>query len=138
MKALKKGVLPIAVLSVVLCSGCCVPSILFPKTGAHGVVLDQFNKPVSGAKMSAAWIPVRFFYMSAPSYEMRLETAHDGTWRFYRRKVENMGIRLLPMEGYELVESAYRVGLYGGQCPTNDFILRLRKIEPAQLPGQVK
>ena len=81
--------------------------------------------------MNAGWTPVRFLYMVAPSYDKSFETEQDGTWRFYRRKVESMGLRLLPTEGYELVEDAYRVGLYGGQCPTNDFILRLRKIEQA-------
>lgn len=114
--------------------GCCAPPFLFPRTGAHGIVLDQYGKPIPKVKMNVAWTPVRFFYMFAPAYNDPFEAEIDGSWRIYRRKVENMHIGPIPHEGYAYFSQDDKdslVSLYGGQCPTNDFILRMRKIEPA-------
>ena len=121
---------------VLLCAGCCcVPPILFPRTGAHGVVLDEDNHPIPNAQLEAQWYTVRFSSMLAlpivlPTYSTKFSTDNDGKWFFYERKVDSMSIVILPREGYERQADAYAVDLRGGQCPTNDFILRLRKIGP--------
>ena len=127
-------IISFSLLIAVLTSGCLAPPILFPKTGAHGFVVDQNGMGIAKAPLRAGWTPVRFFYMFAPSYDEMIETKDDGSWRFYARKIEHMGIRLLPKAGYEYFsqnDADSLVQLYGGQCPTNDFILRLRRIETA-------
>ena len=137
MKTPMKWICYITTLAVIFCAGCCcVPPIFFARTGAHGIVLDQYDKPVPRAKLNASWHPIRFFYMSAPSYDVNFEAGSDGKWRFYRRKVEQMHIDLVPQVGYERVPNAYSISLpgtpwFGRDNPTNDFVLRLLRIAPA-------
>ena len=119
-------------------SGCLAPPILFPRTGAHGVIMDQYDNPVPNAKLQAVWWPVRFFYMFADTGDKYFQSGKDGSWRYYTRKVEELHIELIPQDGYERQPDAYMVSLYNGQCPTNDVILRLRKIEPSPPSKETK
>jgi len=114
-----------------LLTGCLAPPIMFPRTSAHGVVVDQYGKPVPNAELKASWTPVRIFYMVAPVEEEHFKAHANGTWRFSVRKVERLFITAIPPQGYEKssARDARTPEIHGGERSTNTFILKLRKIE---------
>lgn len=115
-----------------LLSGCLAPPIMFSKTTAHGMVVDQYGNPVPNAELKASWAPFRVFYMVAPVYNEQFHAATNGCWEFSVRKANGLSVEVLPSTGYAGVVSGHDRTtpiLNAGECPTNNFILKLRKIE---------
>ena len=136
--------LVVAVL-VLMCNGCCCFPFLYPKTGAHGVVVDQYDRPVANVKMQASW-SFRSLHdvMMARGAKQDFSTDGEGKWFFYRRDAERMYIEAAPPAGYKyaLREDRVRATYFGplgsGECPTNDVLLRMIKIEPNPNPKEAK
>ena len=114
-------------------SGCVmVPPILYPRTAAHGVVVDQNDQPVPNAPMKAYWHPHRLLYMFGPAYSDDFKAGPDGSWKFSVRKVDQyLFVEACPPAGYDesLGGELRMVKIWRWSCPTNNFVLRLRKIE---------
>ena len=124
---------------IVSVSGCVlVPPIFYPRTAAHGVVLDQNDRPVSDAPMKAYWEPHRLLYMFGPAYSEDFKAGPDGSWRFSVRKVDQyLDIEALPPAGYESITGELRmIEIWRWTCPTNNFVLRLRKTDDGGKKGQ--
>jgi len=81
---------------------------------------------------------------------MRPQSAHnfssdsEGKWVFYTRDAEHMYIEATPPAGYnyalreDRVRATYLGPLRNGECPTNDVILRMIKIETTPNPKEAK
>jgi hypothetical protein len=113
-------------------TGCLAPPFLFPRTSAHGVVVDQYGNPVPKAELKASWEPYRAVFWDAPIYKEQFHARHDGTWEFSVRKSVALSVEVLPSPGYAGVVSGHDRTtpiLNAGECPTNAFVLKLRKIE---------
>ncbi len=125
----------LAVLLVSMQSGCLIPPIVFPPTRVHGVLLEEDGTPIEGATVEARSYPPRLIIWATPMIRDELTTKRDGKWSYSARKVGRLVIEAIPPEGYqrywlpgdELVRSI--IGpFYDGDCPTNCFVLQLRKI----------
>lgn len=129
---------------VLFSTGCGTPLVypFFPLTGAHGVVLDQYDNPVPNCDMEASWVPASWgFIMMPPMHVDKFCTDQQGKWKYYRRDADDLDIAARPPNGYEVYGHVrlFTAGSFkNGQCPTNDFILRLRKIESTQSPKEVQ
>jgi len=126
-----------SLLAAMSVTGCVmIPPMFYPRTGAHGVVVDQYNRPVPNAPMQASWEPHRLLYMFAPSYQEDFEAGPDGSWTFYVRKVDQyLYIRAFPPAGYESAGIQLRgAKVWRWTCPTNNFVLHLRKIDDGGNP----
>jgi len=110
----------------------------FPKrTGAEGVVLDQYNQPVPNAPLEASGLARSWswtvFYTGF--YESKFSADEQGKWCFYRRDADRMSIDAKDIPGYKRCEgsSIYPIipagRIYYGQYITN-VVLRLRKLDP--------
>jgi hypothetical protein len=142
---MKKSAKVIVGILAILFSGYCFPFFLFPKTGAHGWVVDQYNNPVSNVVMQASWVPASLWFVMMPAVrQQNFHSNGEGYWSFCRRNAEDLEIEALPPSGYEPVWRPNErkdtiVGLFkNGECPTNDYILRMIKIEPPSQPKDPK
>ena len=107
--------------------------LIFPaRTGAEGVVLDQYGQPVPNAPMgahgyaiSACW----FFF--GPFYHYRFQSDAQGRWHTDRNDADRMMIRTYPSPDYDYTPGAadYTMAdfIHYGQYQTN-VVLRLQKI----------
>ncbi len=111
-------------------TGC---SCFFPKTGAHGVVLDQNNISVPHVSMRATWVqPSSLYPFMRPQFHQNFTAGADGQWRFCTRDADHLYIEARPPSGYEVFGHVreFTVGpINSGEYRTN-VVLRLRKIEP--------
>jgi hypothetical protein len=110
--------------------------MFFPRTGAHGRVVDQYNNPVSNVAMQATWVRASLSFVMMPPMRQRFFSSdRNGYWSFYGHDVEDLQIEAFPPAGYEPVWRLNErkdtiAGLFkSGECPTNDYILRMIKIE---------
>lgn len=127
---------------VIFMSGCGTFLVypFFPRTGAHGVVLDQYDKPVTNCEIQALWVPASMgCIMMPPQYVDCFQTDQLGKWEYYRRDADHLSFQANPPMGYSRLPHLPRQrwpeetdSIDSGQCPTNDFILRLRKLESVQ------
>ena len=136
---MKVLVVCVSVLSV-LCVGC---FCFFPRTGARGVVVDQYNNPVPNASMQASWVPVALrFFMLPPQQQRNFNADERGNWSFYSRGADGLFIEATGGDGCEVQSLGFdktRIGpLRSGACLTNIFILHLNRIEPALQPKDAK
>jgi len=130
---------------VILCNGCCCLPFLYPKTGVHGRVVDQYDNPVSNVAMQARWVPAWEWFVMMP-HQCRGNFLADsrGRWSFYKWDVEDLYIEAMPPAGYnyalrdDRVRATYIGPFRSGECPTNDFILRMIKIAPQPQPKETK
>ena len=116
---------------------------IFPlRTGAEGVVLDQYDKPIpnvkleaSGAAVSTSWI------LFGPELEYTFHSDKQGRWHTYRRDADRMMIDAYPPAGYGHIpdSAAYHMQdfVFYGEYRTN-VVLRLQKIEPPAQPKETK
>ena len=134
------------VLTAVATSGCGTFLVrpFFPKTGAHGVVVDQYDNAIPNCEMEASWVPDSLgFVMMPPMHTARFRANRDGRWTYGRRDADDLDIAAIPPNGYEVFGHVrvFTAGpIQNGQCPTNDFILRLRKIDQTTnaMPSTIK
>lgn len=128
---------PFWITVAILSNGCLAPPILFPSTGGYGVVVDQDGHPLANAKVKAQWIPSRLVPFIADAESANVSVEPDGTWRFYKRKVEHMGISAYAPQGYEPWIDNKGIDLYSGQHVTN-VVFQFHKIQPTQSPKESK
>jgi hypothetical protein len=115
---------------------------VFPlRTGAQGVVLDQYDQPVPNAEMrahgqarSAQWFLFGWFGCGLYEYSFRADRL--GKWKFHRMDADDMWIEAGPPVGYDWgCDGQTSFGtegyIYYGKYRTN-VVLRLRKIEPPE------
>lgn len=127
----------------VLLSGCgtFLTKPLFPRrTGAEGVVLDQYNQPVPGAPLDVWWTThswaSTYFGMFWGKNDVHFQADNLGCWSFYRRDADMMWIDVRDIPGYQRCEgSLIQDRVYYGQYKTN-VVLRLHKIEPPSVGGK--
>ena len=110
----------------------CLGTVSCRTTGAHGVVIDQNGSPVRNCEMEASWISTWWwFIMMPPMSTTSFRADSDGKWRFHKLFADDLDIAARPPNGYEVFGHVrvFTAGSFqNGQCPTNDFVLRLRKI----------
>lgn len=112
----------------------------YPRTGAHGIVVDQFDHPVANCDMRADCITVStrlFLFPSGRNYSFKADK--NGRWEFYTRDADDLYIKAMLPTGYgpfwtagDLRIRSIMSPLRDGQCPTNDVVLRVRRIEPLE------
>ena len=100
----------------------------YPRTGAHGIVVDQFDHPVTNCEMTARWTPESLlFVFLPPQRSAHFQPDKDGRWRFYMRDADLMYIGIYRSTGAGTAECLAWIGsLRSGECPTNNVIFRLR------------
>lgn len=117
-------------LIVSLCmSSCAIPHVLTPRIEASGVVLDQYDKPVTNAQVRVTWLPVTMFPAMPTGERLLLQTNTEGEWSLSMRGINQMSLRALPPKGYGYERGKdYTVEIvrHGRQTKTN-CILRLEK-----------
>jgi len=127
----------ICVLALGLLAGCVMitPSIFYPKTSVHGVVLDQDDKPVPNVKIEVRkdwpYSMIGLITMSGPCSIWNIRSDEQGRWKVSARKVGRLYVEAIPPGGYKRPDTTRSevAGPFGsGDCPTNDFILRLEKL----------
>jgi hypothetical protein len=115
---------------------------IFPaRTGAEGVVLDQYDTPIPNVELAASGIALSKSWILYPGlYRCRFHCDAQGRWKFYRRDARDLVIEAHPPSGFtrcqdsRLSESGR---LYYGHYRTN-VLLRLHKIEPPEQPKEAK
>ena len=127
--------LTLAVLLVCIQSGCLIPPIVFPPTRVHGVLLEEDGTPMEGATVEARSYPPRLIMGAAAMTLEQLTTKRGGKWSYSARKVGDLYIEAIPPRGYKRFslpgdESVRSIigPFHDGDCPTNCFVLQLRKI----------
>lgn len=121
---------------LVLAVGCGTVLVrpFFPRTGAHGIVVDQFDRPVTNCDMRADWVPVSWEWVLLPTQSKRhFQTDKDGRWRFNMRDANYMYIGPSRWTMWGTEEFLGSIGpIRSGECPTNEFIFRLEITQPDQ------
>lgn len=130
----------ICLVTLGLLAGCMMitPSIFYPKTSVHGLVLDQNDKSVPSVKIEVRkdwpYSMIGLITMSGPCSKWNIEGDEQGRWKVSARKVGRLYVEAIPPSGYKPVwpENSRKETIAGpfgsGECPTNDFILRLEKL----------
>lgn len=102
------------------------PSIFYPKTSVHGIVVDQNNDPVTNVQVEASYHPPRLIIWATPTVVKRLQTDVNGKWSFSARKVGCLYFEAFPPAGYKpAILPNNHLGsrsekFNDGGCPTND------------------
>ncbi len=138
-RAVRRTVTLLAATWLLICaSGCLIPPIVFPKTKVHGIVVDQDGCPLPHAEIITRQNPPRFIIWATPTIRERIRADANGRWRYSARKVGRLIIEAIPPQEYEeyWLPGDQRVRsiigpFYDGDCPTNCFVLQLRKIPDA-------
>ena len=116
---------------VVGSAGCLAPPILFPRTTASGVVLNQNGDPVPRAALRAYWHPLRLIPMTGPAYHEDFATDGDGLWEFHVRKVATwLQIEVVPTGGQLSDRQSVQIG--SGQTRTNVVFILKHGADPSK------
>jgi hypothetical protein len=142
---LRKVKIWLCMLICLFLTGCPSLPLLWPKTSVHGIVIDQEGQPVPSIELRANYYPPRW-YMFPPGITEHFRADSGGKWRFSARKVGDLYILAIPPDGYKRLPAVVpdhgwpeRVGpFHDGDCPTNDFVLRIQRIEPPTQPKETK
>ena len=126
-------------------AGCMIPPIVFPPTRVHGVVLDQDNNPVTNVTLEASSEPPRLNFWFTPTVTHHFKADKYGRWRYTERKVGRLFIEAMKPLGYDTYyrpedgENGALIGPFSdGDCPTNEYALRLRKLSPEEFAAAEK
>jgi len=118
------------------------PPIFYPKTSVHGFVADQYDAPVSNVGIEV-WKDWPFTFLSVFTYDCphskwNIRSDEQGRWKVSTRKVGRLFVEAIPPEGYRLfTKRLEKAGPFGsGECPTNEFILRLEKLPTPEKGGK--
>lgn len=106
----------------------------YPRTGAHGIVVDQFDQPVTNCDMRADWLPVSWgLALLPPQKTTYFRPDKNGHWQFYMRDADFMFLGVFKYRPSGDTEWIARIGpLKSGECPTNTFVFRLNVPVPKQ------
>ncbi len=128
-------VLGCAALTMFSFSGCLVPPVCYPKTSVHGFVLDQDDVAIPNVDIETRQHPPRMIVFATPTIFDHIKADKNGKWHYSARKVGLLYVEAMPPAGYK---AYWRQGdpcvrtligpFHDGDCPTNDFILRLEKL----------
>jgi hypothetical protein len=126
-------------------SGCTLlaPTIFFPKTSVHGVVLDQHENPVPDVKIEVRkHNPMSIYIYNTGVRKWSVRSNKDGKWHVSARKLSSLYVEAIPPKGYEVglephegralpkLGRANDAGpFHSGQSPTNSIVLKLRKLD---------
>jgi hypothetical protein len=125
-----------------LTSGCGTVLVypFFPRTGAHGIVVDQNSVPMPNVELRVTWQDRSLqMWPWPPECRTRIVSGPGGKWEFYTRDVSTLYIRPIPPEGYRVAPQTPATGneaivgpINSGECPKNTFVLRLVRIGTVQ------
>jgi hypothetical protein len=97
--------------------------------------MDQNDTVIPNVNIEIMQQPPRLLLWTSPEIYDHIKTDKNGRWRYSARKVGFLYVEAMPPAGYK---AYWRQGdesirtligpFFDGDCPTNDFILRLEKL----------